>query len=122
MGRVYTCVLLLVFSHTSLPLTDWTAIAKKTGESVVRIEASGATCTGFVINDEGPTVPSEAEALTSSPDRSSPSLSRLGPIVIHGSTGGKLDRILLLGDGDQATIAYGNRAGIGNTQRGRSGV
>ena len=41
MGRVYTCVLLLVFSHTSLPLTDWTAIAKKTGESVVRIEASG---------------------------------------------------------------------------------
>lgn len=52
MGRVYTCVLLLAFAHTSLPLTDWTAIAKKTGESVVRVEASGATCTGFVINDD----------------------------------------------------------------------
>ena len=52
MGRVYTCVLLLVFSHTSLPLTDWTAIAKKTGESVVRVETGEATCTGFIVNDD----------------------------------------------------------------------
>lgn len=52
MGRVYTGVLLLALSHMSLTMTDWTAIAKKTGESVVRIEASGSTCTGFVINDD----------------------------------------------------------------------
>lgn len=52
MGRMALVGLLLLGIYPAAPLTDWTAIAKKTGDSIVRIEHGEATCTGFVINDD----------------------------------------------------------------------
>jgi S1-C subfamily serine protease len=49
--NVYICALLLAFCHTA-SAADWTAIAKKTNESIVTVESAAGSCTGFVINSD----------------------------------------------------------------------
>lgn len=50
MGRLIAAICLLALTPTAT--SDWTAVAKKTGDSIVRIETGDKTCTGFVINDD----------------------------------------------------------------------